>query len=515
METQGLPAAVEAARPEPGAQQHGGVADDGAPSSGPARRPPPRDSAAAAAAGASGLDVTFPVLLLLEGKKPPEPPPEPRPPPATTSALALPSPTPPPVGAAAPGPQDSDALLLVLNLVRGGAAGSPSPEQPPPPPLPPPPPRRGEKPGGDAAPPAGPPSSSDGAAQREDSGPGASSFSGTLTINNQSLLVRFENGLLSLGGPTAQTPPPPPRRHPRHALPPSPALEAASGGGGPPRTPVVYPCPEPRCAETFSRKQLLRLHRLSAHGGSAGSVGAQDGGAAAGGDAIAGRAARPFSCPVPGCAWAFATAYKLRRHLHSHDKLRPFACSAPGCTKRFTTIYNLRAHGRAHEQEAAHKCEACGQRFPSAARLGAHQRRSHLEPDRPYRCEYPGNWPSAAPVRMSEDRTSLGRARTEHGAGVQRACYSPVLSAFARVGTERGYNPVHIHLGVSPIGYAKDWGLSPIIFSGAYTPVSIYRIATLDMQPPSLQQKEITPQHRTVRIPVVLVESKETIFLST
>ncbi|EMP35601.1 Zinc finger X-linked protein ZXDB [Chelonia mydas] len=35
-------------------------------------------------------------------------------------------------------------------------------------------------------------------------------------------------------------------------------------------------------------------------------------------------------------------------------------------------------------------CEACGQRFPSAARLGAHQRRSHLEPDRPYRCEFPG-----------------------------------------------------------------------------------------------------------------------------
>ncbi|XP_025028682.1 zinc finger protein ZXDC [Python bivittatus] len=29
-------------------------------------------------------------------------------------------------------------------------------------------------------------------------------------------------------------------------------------------------------------------------------------------------------------------------------------------------------------------------RFPSAARLGAQQRRSHLEPDRPYRCEYPG-----------------------------------------------------------------------------------------------------------------------------
>lgn len=96
---------------------------------------------------------------------------------------------------------------------------------------------------------------------------------------------------------------------------------------------------------------------------------------------------------MPGCAWSFATAYKLRRHLHSHDKLRPFACAAPGCAKRFTTVYNLRAHSRAHEQEAAHKCEACGQRFPSAARLAAHRRRSHLEPERPYRCDFPGKPP--------------------------------------------------------------------------------------------------------------------------
>ncbi|NXU60681.1 ZXDC protein, partial [Horornis vulcanius] len=142
-----------------------------------------------------------------------------------------------------------------------------------------------------------------------------------------------------------------------------------------PRSPPAFPCPEPRCGEAFPRKQQLRLHRLSAHGGG------EDG---------RGGAARPFGCPVPGCAWSFATAYKLRRHLHSHDKLRPFACAAPGCAKRFTTVYNLRAHSRAHEQEAAHKCEACGQRFPSAARLAAHHRRSHLEPERPYRCDFPG-----------------------------------------------------------------------------------------------------------------------------
>ncbi|KAL8212603.1 UNVERIFIED_CONTAM: hypothetical protein K2H54_053051 [Gekko kuhli] len=408
METQGLLAAVEAARPEPGTQQHGGsiVVSDGAlssasPSSGPARRSPQRrDSAAAASASGGGLDVTFPVLLLLEGEKPPEPPPPlPPPPPAQ---LPVAPPPPPPRGPSAatfalqpgagggPAQQDSDALLLVLNLVRGGASGSLSggPAQEPPPPPPPQqeknPSCGGRRRGGSEAPLPPAPSEEGGRQQQkppqEEAGTG-SSFSGTLTINNQSLLVRFENGLLSLGAPAPPQPP-------TSAAEPS-AVPASGGVGvGQSRSAAAYSCPEPRCAETFSRKQLLRLHRLSAHGSNAPA--AAQNGEVEEAPAGSGRSARPFCCPVPGCAWAFATAYKLRRHLHSHDKLRPFVCPAPGCTKRFTTIYNLRAHGRAHEQEAAHKCEACGQRFPSAARLGAHQRRSHLEPDRPYRCEYPG-----------------------------------------------------------------------------------------------------------------------------
>ncbi|XP_070594450.1 zinc finger protein ZXDC isoform X2 [Erythrolamprus reginae] len=388
METQGLPAAAEAAQPEPAAQQHGAGADDGAAPSGPVRRPPqPRDSAA----GAWGVDVTFPVLLLLEGKPPeppqqlPPPPPPPLPPPGPANsgsgpALSLP--------AGGPGqPPESDALLLVLNLVRGGASGSPSrggssQDSPPAAQR-----QRAEgKPGGEGQASAPLPLLSDGvSSQEEGGGQGNSSFSGTLTINNQSLLVRFENGTLSFGGlAPAATPLPAPAQ-------PS-SSDDAQNPAASSRAPAAS-CPR---AETFSRKQLLRLHQLSARGGSPTGAGQEAGGETAA-SAIAaapsvgsGRAARPFSCPIPGCSWAFATAYKLRRHLHSHDKARPFACSAPGCTKRFTTIYNLRAHGRAHEEEARLKCEACGQRFSSASRLGAHQRRSHLEPDRPYRCEYPG-----------------------------------------------------------------------------------------------------------------------------
>ncbi|KAM8799730.1 zinc finger protein ZXDC [Eudromia elegans] len=345
METQGLPAA-EAARARPGAQHGGPAAPPAAPRRAPDREPP---AAAAAASSASpGLYVSFPVLLLEEKPEP--------------GAGAAPSPCAPPP----PPAPDSDGLLLVLNVVRGaGEAGGevgraqPGPAAPPEeaagpaaPPLPPP-------------PPPPPPPAGDGGAAED------ASFSGTITINNQSVLVRIERGVLTLG-PGAEQPAPPP-----------PAASPAEPPGGPrPRSPPAFPCPEPRCGEAFPRKQQLRLHRLAAHGGGQEEEEEEEGGR--------GAAARPFGCPVPGCAWSFATAYKLRRHLHSHDKLRPFACAAPGCAKRFTTVYNLRAHSRAHEQEAAHKCEACGQRFPSAARLAAHRRRSHLEPERPFRCDYPG-----------------------------------------------------------------------------------------------------------------------------
>ncbi|KAM9533914.1 zinc finger protein ZXDC isoform 2-T2 [Guaruba guarouba] len=342
METQGLPAA-----------QHGGPA--AAPA---APRPPPAwDPAPAAAssssAAAPGVYVSFPVLLVEE--KP--------------EASPAPSPCAPPPG---PAP-DNDGLLLVLNVVRGAAeaasgSGGAGPAQPGPPPAEPPPPPEEEEGTGAVPPPPPPPPPLPPAGGGAEDG----SFSGTITINNQSLVVRIENGVLTLGpgaeqaAGTAPPPPPPPSEPP---------------GGPRPRSPPAFPCPEPRCGEAFPRKQQLRLHRLSAHGG---------GGGGGGGEEDRGAAARPFCCPVPGCAWSFATAYKLRRHLHSHDKLRPFACAAPGCSKRFTTVYNLRAHSRAHEQEAAHKCELCGQRFPSAARLAAHRRRSHLEPERPYRCDFPG-----------------------------------------------------------------------------------------------------------------------------
>ncbi|KAM4650838.1 zinc finger protein ZXDC [Discoglossus pictus] len=129
---------------------------------------------------------------------------------------------------------------------------------------------------------------------------------------------------------------------------------------------LVYCCPEPGCAKAFGRKQQLKVHLLSHTEGQ-----------------------RPFKCTVENCGWSFPTHYKLKRHRQSHDQVRPFSCDAPGCGKSFTTVYNLKAHLKAHEQENLFRCDNCGESYSTPTKLGAHQR-THFEPERPYKCEFPG-----------------------------------------------------------------------------------------------------------------------------
>ncbi|XP_069792598.1 zinc finger protein ZXDC [Narcine bancroftii] len=126
----------------------------------------------------------------------------------------------------------------------------------------------------------------------------------------------------------------------------------------------LHHCPEQNCQQAFEKKQRLRVHLLS-------------------------HSQRPFRCTVAGCEWAFTTAYKLKRHLHSHGKLRPFGCQAERCGKRFTTVYNLKAHMKAHVQELAFACDVCSQPFSTALKLSSH-RRCHFEPQRPFKCDFPG-----------------------------------------------------------------------------------------------------------------------------
>ncbi|XP_039074450.1 zinc finger protein ZXDC isoform X2 [Hyaena hyaena] len=262
-----------------------------------------------------------------------------------------PRPSPPP-------PEDGgDSFVVLLEVARGAAAEAPG---------------RREVGASAGASPAGRPQQgpSGAAAAAPEPAAGLAGLAGTVTINSQDLLVRFDRGVFTL----AAAPPPsgqPPRGPP--APPPPPggeeAASPAEGSRGPPGPgPAGYRCPEPQCALSFAKKHQLKVH-LVTHGSSQGR--------------------RPFKCPLDGCGWAFTTSYKLKRHLQSHDKLRPFGCPVGGCGKKFTTVYNLKAHMKGHEQENLFKCEVCSERFPTHAKLSSHQR-SHFEPERPYKCDFPG-----------------------------------------------------------------------------------------------------------------------------
>ncbi|XP_024435932.2 zinc finger protein ZXDC isoform X3 [Desmodus rotundus] len=258
--------------------------------------------------------------------------------------------------AADPGPSQAtledggDSFLVLLEVPRGVAAETFG--------------RREAESGAGSSPAGRPQQGSSGAAAIP--GPGGA-LTNTVTLSSQDLVVRFDHGVFTLA--TAQ---PPPLAPPSRGQPPQPCEESASRAEGRRGTPgpgaLGYRCPEPQCALSFAKKHQLKVHLLT-HGGSQGR--------------------RPFKCPLDGCGWAFTTSYKLKRHLQSHDKLRPFGCPVGGCGKKFTTVYNLKAHMKGHEQENLFKCEVCAERFPTQAKLSSHQR-SHFEPERPYKCDFPG-----------------------------------------------------------------------------------------------------------------------------
>ncbi|KAM5305861.1 zinc finger protein ZXDC isoform 2-T2 [Glossophaga mutica] len=256
--------------------------------------------------------------------------------------------------AADPGPRrptledGGDSFLVLLEVPRSVATETSGP---------------GEAESGAGASPASRPQQGSGGVAATP-GPGVALMN-TATLSSQDLVVRFDQGVFTLA---AAQPSDPPFR----GSPPQSSKESASLAEGRCRPPgpgvLRYRCPEPKCTLSFAKKHQLKVHLLT-HGGSQGR--------------------RPFKCPLDGCGWAFTTSYKLKRHLQSHDKLRPFGCPVGGCGKKFTTVYNLKAHMKGHEQENLFKCEVCAERFPTQAKLSSHQR-SHFEPERPYKCDFPG-----------------------------------------------------------------------------------------------------------------------------
>ncbi|CAN9512159.1 unnamed protein product [Ophioblennius macclurei] len=82
-----------------------------------------------------------------------------------------------------------------------------------------------------------------------------------------------------------------------------------------------------------------------------------------------------LGCPEPGCSYLFDTRQKLKVHLLNHaEEPRPYQCSVEGCGWAFATSYKLKRHLQSHEKQRPHSCqfEGCGRRFTTIYNLKAH-----------------------------------------------------------------------------------------------------------------------------------------------
>lgn len=82
-----------------------------------------------------------------------------------------------------------------------------------------------------------------------------------------------------------------------------------------------------------------------------------------------------FGCPEPGCSCIFDTRQKLKVHLLNHaEDPRPYQCTIEGCGWAFATSYKLKRHLQSHDKQRPHTCqfEGCGRRFTTVYNLKAH-----------------------------------------------------------------------------------------------------------------------------------------------
>ncbi|XP_032369580.1 zinc finger protein ZXDC [Etheostoma spectabile] len=82
-----------------------------------------------------------------------------------------------------------------------------------------------------------------------------------------------------------------------------------------------------------------------------------------------------FGCPEPGCCCTFDTRQKLKVHLLNHaEDPRPYQCIVEGCGWAFATSYKLKRHLQSHDKQRPHTCqfEGCGRRFTTVYNLKAH-----------------------------------------------------------------------------------------------------------------------------------------------
>ncbi|XP_029286832.1 LOW QUALITY PROTEIN: zinc finger protein ZXDC [Cottoperca gobio] len=83
----------------------------------------------------------------------------------------------------------------------------------------------------------------------------------------------------------------------------------------------------------------------------------------------------PIGCPEPGCSCTFDSRQKLKVHLLNHaEDPRPYQCTVEGCGWAFATSYKLKRHLQSHDKQRPHTCqfEGCGRRFTTVYNLKAH-----------------------------------------------------------------------------------------------------------------------------------------------
>lgn len=98
--------------------------------------------------------------------------------------------------------------------------------------------------------------------------------------------------------------------------------------------------------------------------------------------------ASSFGCPEPGCQGVFDTRQKLKVHLLNHaEDPRPYQCTVEGCGWAFATSYKLKRHLQSHDKQRPHICqfEGCGRCFTTVYNLKAHVK-VH-EQDNAFACE--------------------------------------------------------------------------------------------------------------------------------
>ncbi|XP_015127557.1 uncharacterized protein LOC107048729 [Diachasma alloeum] len=127
----------------------------------------------------------------------------------------------------------------------------------------------------------------------------------------------------------------------------------------------TWVCPKEECRREFNRLYALKGHLLAHYG------------------------VRPFKCDYEGCAWAFHSDFKLKRHKETHLKRKDYVCQV--CNRRFTTVYNLWTHEKLHSRPNRIACLVpnCLERFQTKRALEIHMK-SHDQEHAPYVCSHEG-----------------------------------------------------------------------------------------------------------------------------